>query len=221
MALALQQGNNNPSLLDNISKLSDLFLPKTSNVSGGTTTQQTVISPQAAQALINTILGGSQGLSSVASGQKTSGLYDSSTNQLLVNDLISRTAGEIAARGAPTRTNVPNRLTTVGAPLSPVTSLLATGAAYLGNKVLKSTGITDKVDKGVDAVVNSIFGATSATGVNAGQGLSGGTLPTGTVNIGALTSDNPGFNAGTYTLGASIESNAVNSAGSSAAVNAA
>lgn len=55
-------------------------------------------------ALIQSILGGTQGLAAVASGQKTAGLRGSSTNQMLINDLLARVTTQTAAQTAGTRT---------------------------------------------------------------------------------------------------------------------
>lgn len=69
---------------------------------GFTETTQKGLPPEAMQALIKTAMEGSQGLASVAGGQKSAGLYNSSTNQLLVNDLLARITGQAATLGAPT-----------------------------------------------------------------------------------------------------------------------
>lgn len=209
MALALQN-NDDPSMLDSISKLSDLFLPKSTTTTGGTTKQQTVISPAAAQHLINTMLGGTQGLASVAGAQKGAGLYNSSTNQLLVDDLLSRTAGEIAARGAPTFTTAPDRIVTIAPPANPLKTLLGTGAMYLGNKVLKSSGISDKVDSGINSIVKGVMGAGSVGGgVNAAGGVSlAGRAGTG-LNAGAgVNASKFGLSGGSVSGGGMVMDNA-------------
>lgn len=69
---------------------------------GFTETTQKGLPPEAMQALIKTAMEGNQGLASVAGGQKSAGLYNSSTNQLLVNDLLARITGQAATLGAPT-----------------------------------------------------------------------------------------------------------------------
>src|SRR5688500_13405414 len=92
-----------------IDTLANLFLGKTTNTgssgsstqqnSGGISTSGTVttsenVSKEAIDAVVNDILSGSQGLAAVSSGQRRSGMYNSTTNQLLVNDLIAKTAAE-------------------------------------------------------------------------------------------------------------------------------
>lgn len=105
-------GQNLGGTLTGVANLANLFLPQTTNTSGsqtvqdnrssttrdsgGTTTVTTSnnVSPGAVDALIKNILEGTNGLAAVSSGQRTAGLYGSSTNQLLTNDLIARAAGE-------------------------------------------------------------------------------------------------------------------------------
>lgn len=71
-----------------------------------TSTTKPNISPEGINAILQQILGGSQGLASVASGQRSAGLYNSTTNQLLTNDLITRTAGELAKQSAGSTTTL-------------------------------------------------------------------------------------------------------------------
>ena len=80
---------------------------KTVTRSGGTTTstKQTQISQEGLKALIQSMLEDpSTGLAKVASGGRTSGIYNSSTQQLLVNDLISRASNAAALASSPTTT---------------------------------------------------------------------------------------------------------------------
>jgi len=75
-------------------------------ISGKTQSQTTSsnVSKQGMDALMQQILSGPQGLASIANGQRSAGLYNSSTNQLLTNDFVTRSAGELAARQAGTTT---------------------------------------------------------------------------------------------------------------------
>jgi hypothetical protein len=96
------------SSLGAVAELLKLFTGKgnsttTKESTGGfTETTQKGLPPEAMQALIKTAMEGNQGLASVAGGQKSAGLYNSSTNQLLVNDLLARITGQAATLGAPT-----------------------------------------------------------------------------------------------------------------------
>lgn len=60
------------------------------------TTETEEVSAEKAMALIQQMLGSTQGLAAIAQGEKSSGLYNSTVNQQLTNDLLARTAGEIA-----------------------------------------------------------------------------------------------------------------------------
>jgi hypothetical protein len=74
----------------------------TTTNSGRVDTTQTILEQTAIDRLIAQMLEGNQGLQAVTSGQRASGGYNSSATQLLTNDLLARTAGEIAVRGAKT-----------------------------------------------------------------------------------------------------------------------
>ena len=72
--------------------------------SGGTTTQQTKLSSNDVTAIIKNILGSTNGLAAVSSGQHAAGLYNSTVQTQLVNDLLSRVSTDVAAKAAPTVT---------------------------------------------------------------------------------------------------------------------
>lgn len=93
--------------LGGVASLANLFLGKETNTTGGSVSQnsggvtssgtQTTsenVSPEAVNALVKSILEGNQGLAAVSSGQRKAGLYNSSTNMMLTNDLIARAAAE-------------------------------------------------------------------------------------------------------------------------------
>lgn len=163
MALAaLQNTNNATNTVNLLSGLADIFLGKSSTTSGGTTTQQTVLSQEAVTALINQMLSSNSGLAAVSSGQKTSGLYNSSTHSLLLNDLLSRVAGEVATKGAATVTSRTPQTTKQEAQLNPITSALGIGAGWLGNKVLDKIGLKKKAGSLFDDIWDSAFPSASA-----------------------------------------------------------
>lgn len=62
-----------------------------------TDTTATHIDNQGLQYLLNEMLGSTSGLAATVEGQHTAGVYDSSTNQLLTSDLLTRDAGIVAA----------------------------------------------------------------------------------------------------------------------------
>ena len=72
------------------------------------TMQQTLLTEPAVMRIINLILqgdGGVPGLQQVASGERNAGVFNSSTNQLLLNNLLTTVAGEVARISAPVVTN--------------------------------------------------------------------------------------------------------------------
>lgn len=112
-ASALQQNLNTAGSLSSI--LSTLFgspsTTATTTKTGGTTTgtvtdtKQTNVSDAGIQALIKQMLEDqSTGLAKVASGSKVAGLYNSSSQQLLVNDLLARAAANAEIARSPTTT---------------------------------------------------------------------------------------------------------------------
>ena len=87
----------------------------------GSTNKQTVnstlttqIDEEGLKYLLNTVLSGTGGLADVSAGENVAGLYDSATNTLLVNDLLARAAGEVAARNVTTTTNQTSKQKTPG-----------------------------------------------------------------------------------------------------------
>ena len=110
--------------LGSIKNILELVKGKTStqSSSGGSATSTTSsnVSAEGITAMLNQILGSSQGLASVASGQHSAGLYNSTVNQQLINDLSTRAAGEVAQKTAGTTTTQvtsPSVVTTKQAPV--------------------------------------------------------------------------------------------------------
>lgn len=96
--------------LDSVLKLLSLFTGSgktTETSSGGTSTKTTEMSSEALQAILKAGLEADNGLASVLKGQTNSGLYNSSTNQLLANDLVSRLTAQAAANTKTETTNIP------------------------------------------------------------------------------------------------------------------
>lgn len=143
-------GGNLGSDVDAITKLLGLFTDKEENTttSGGTKTQQTMLSQEALNTLMKQAMEGNSGLAAIASSQKTPGLYNSTTRNLLTNDLLARTAGEVAVKGAPTVTSatpqVINRVTP--AAVNPLAALLGGGALLAKSGTAgKTTDTTSKL----------------------------------------------------------------------------
>lgn len=74
------------------------------NTSYSGSTTNTSIDAQGLEYLVNEILKGSQGLAATAEGKNAAGIYNSSTDQLLQNDLITQAAGYAASQNKTTTT---------------------------------------------------------------------------------------------------------------------
>lgn len=152
-------GIDTMSLISALPSLAGLFTDKTT-----TGTQQTMLSPEANAAVLRQILGGSQGLASVTSGQGAAGLYNSTTNQMLTNDLITKAAGDVAVRSAPTVSSQTQQKQ--ASPLKTVSSLLLPS-------LLKKSGLEDKVTSGIKSVFPSADAGTQPTAAEITNSLQG------------------------------------------------
>lgn len=153
----------------NLTSLANLF---TSKKGTSTTTTGTDISAEGINALIAQIMGGANGLASVAGGQKSAGLYNSTTNEQLVNDLTSRTAGEVAKASAKTTTTTNQKQAPAMDPMKTILNLAGNQLIKAG---LKKTGISGKFDE----MTKSIFGG-------------GGSVDSGGIGSVSLASGNAG-----------------------------
>lgn len=91
-----------PNGIDNLQGLLNLY--SSARGSTSSSTSQSNISDAGVNQILQQILSGTNGLAAISSGQKSAGAYNSSTNQMLTNDLLSRTAGEVAKLKAGTTT---------------------------------------------------------------------------------------------------------------------
>lgn len=118
----LASRNNNP--LADIQALLTTFKGTPATTTSSTTKED--VSAEKANAYIKQIMESTQGLSAVSSGQKAAGMYGSTTNQLLTNDLLARTAAGAAALST-------SKTTTQTSKQAPALSLAGTlGTAALG-----------------------------------------------------------------------------------------
>jgi hypothetical protein len=173
------------------SKKSSTSSTDTSKITGtDTSTTKSNITAEGMNAIIQQILGGTQGLAAIASGQKSAGLYGGSTNQLLLNDLITRTAGELAKQQAGTtttnvtdKTNTTERTSnTTQSPQVKPSNLLGTlamaqaltaGGKKLGplaSKILQSMGIGEAASTGGDLFSSAVSAMPSSVGLGASIG---------------------------------------------------
>jgi hypothetical protein len=151
---------------DTLGQLNNLLgLLQKATGSSSTQTTSSNVSSEGVNALVQQILGGTQGLAAVSSGQKNSGLYNSSTNQLLTNDLVSRTAGEVSkAQAGTTQKTVQNPA--IG---GKNTSLL--GSALL-LKSLSQTSVGKKATSTIADLINPPSAIAADSSVVTGSALS-------------------------------------------------
>lgn len=75
----------------------------TRTVTDAVDTSQLMLTQEAVDYLIKGILESNSGLASLTGAPKGAGIYDATTTQMLSSDLLARTAGEVAARSAVTK----------------------------------------------------------------------------------------------------------------------
>lgn len=128
---------------------------------GGSTTEQTMFSQEAINSILKGIMEGTSGgtgLASITAGQKTPGLYNSTTRNLLVNDFIARAAAQVAEKNAPkvtTREPMTRTEITPGV-MSKGTAALLAAAAIGGSKKGRAA-----IGEGVDSIKQILSGKDS------------------------------------------------------------
>lgn len=130
-----------------------------------TTTTSSNMSSEAVQALVNSMLTGSSGIAAIANATKGSGLYKSSTQQLLTNSLLSNAAAKVAAATAGTTTT---RTTGASSGLGKTGTLAMLGLnafakSKAGQKVADELGGT--LSGALDSATNYIFGSSASDAV--------------------------------------------------------
>lgn len=162
-----------------------------------TDTQQTQMSPDAINYLMKSLMERTSGLAGIAGGQKTPGMYNSTTRNLLLNDLMSRSAGEVAVASAPkvtTRVAQPDTQKTSTKQegmISPAAGLIGAAGLLAGSSWGKK-----KIGEGMDWLSDSITGASAtpdlAMSPDTLDELIGGGWTTGGSDVAALGMDQAG-----------------------------
>ncbi len=182
--------------------------------SGSVNTSQVMLSEDAVKRLTQQILEGSSGLAATSSGQNASGAYNSTVKTMLLNDLIARTAGEVAVRGAKTVQTIggSTRTTTnsgsvniedIGATknytdIGGTTTTQDIGGNTTkqiigGSKTVQDIGGTSSTQSGTTNIGGTITSNSSSS--NANESIGGNTSSSSgktTNNIGASTSSSTG-----------------------------
>lgn len=171
--MATDAAGSNIALINALSSLPKTLFGSSSNevtTGGGTTsTRQTMLSQDAINALLRGMMEKEEGgLAKIASSSRIPGLYNSTTQQLMINDLMARSAAEVAKAGAPTVTTerqtapIARKVETPGVMSGTVGKglALAGGAAYLSS------------DKGKKQAKSAVDSVTSSLGMGT---ITGGT----------------------------------------------
>lgn len=220
-------------------------LPETLNsFFGKTTTQSSSVSAAGQNALLTQLLSGTQGLASVTGAEHSAGLYNSSVNTQLTNDLITRAAGQVNEQSKSTTTvQQPqlNPLKTLATTLAP--SLVKSYGPQAVKLLTDSLGLTGPTaaagDAGGGSAISGLGGSQSAavanyggagngvTAANLGSGvdLGGGATGTGAIDAGSsLAADSiggaAGATGGSIELGTSLAGGALGAASGAATAGA-
>lgn len=173
----------------------------TTTTGGGKQTSQVQLSDEAVQEQIKRILAGSGGVRDIGGSARRSGLYDSTSEDLLLGNLYATAANQGEIARAPTVTTIAPQTqttTTPGANLGTLAAVVGGGAALnallnsntakgLGNSALDLLGIGGDSGNGAP-----VFGGTGT----ADFGLSG--LLSGNPGFGGSVSLDEGNGAGTW-----------------------
>lgn len=177
--------------LDAIATLLKLFQgekTKTTETGGGfSESSQTKLDQTALAGLLKQALESNQGLAAVSQGQRSAGLYNSSTNRLLSNDLLARLTANTAAAGAEkvtTRTGTPATRTQVQGGMGGNNDIL--NKLILGMSAYQKLGGTKALKEGASMLgVGSSIPMTDMVAANASQD-----------SIGSLAASQGWFDAG-------------------------
>lgn len=132
--------------LKTIQDLYNMLAGESTTTSGGTTTTTEGISGEGMNEMLKSALANTNGLAAISSGQRTAGGYGSSVNTMLTNDLLTRTASQIAQQNkTTTKTTTPTTTTKGGVTSEGATKALSITAALQGLQELdKATGASKK-----------------------------------------------------------------------------
>lgn len=123
--------------------------------SGRVDTSQLMLTEEAVNHLTKQMLESTQGLAAVSKGQNMSGGYNTTANTLITNDLLSRVAGDVAAKSAKT-------INTMGASSSSTVNSGSVNTQNIGASTTTQTiGATNNFSN--QEVTNIIGGSNSKT----------------------------------------------------------
>lgn len=156
--------------IKNLTSILDLFQGKSESKTTGGSTIKTSVDFSEAQVAdqIRSILGSTQGLASIASGEKLSGMYNTTSKQQAMNDLLAKITSEVTAKKVGTTVTKSAETTKAEAPAplgegKGLQALLGLGASSLLNPSVKrlkgKLGIPDLGEGLADMLFGSGVGA--------------------------------------------------------------
>lgn len=159
--------------IKNLNSILDLFQGKSESKTTGGSTIKTSVDFSEAQVAdqIRSILGSTQGLASIASGEKLSGMYNTTSKQQAMNDLLAKITSEVTAKKVGTTVTKSAETTKAEAPAplgegKGLQALLGLGASsLLAPSVKRLKGKLGIPDLG-ESLADMLFGS----GVGAAEG---------------------------------------------------
>lgn len=150
-----------------------------------TQTQQTQISDTGVNKLIQDILAGPGGVRSIGGAARSTGLFNSTTEDLLLGDLYSRAAVSAELARSPTVTTT-NQTLTQETPGIGIGGLAAGIAAGQAGKLLFGQGGKGGLLEGAGDAISSLFGGGEAAAATTGAAVSAG-APAATAALSGAT----------------------------------
>lgn len=162
--------------IKNLTSILDLFQGKSESKTTGGSTIKTSVDFSEAQVAdqIRSILGSTQGLASIASGEKLSGMYNTTSKQQAMNDLLAKITSEVTAKKVGTTVTKSAETTKAEAPAplgegKGLQALLGLGASsLLAPSVKRLKGKLGIPDLG-ESLADMLFGS-GAVGEGAAAG---------------------------------------------------
>lgn len=143
--------------LSDVQNILNIFKGSAPTTTSSTSTEN--VSTDKANAYLKSILESNSGLASVSSGQKAAGMYSSTVNQQLTNDLLSRTAAQTAALST-SKTTTQSQKTAPQLDLAK--TLMGLGAGQVLTPVAKAGTKKLGLDDLGNDISNAIFGSPTA-----------------------------------------------------------
>lgn len=134
---------------------------QTTKTSGGTTTQQTNVSGQGIQEILNSILSGSGGVKDIGSRARNSGLYNSTSEDILLGNLYATAANKAELARSPTVTTSTPQTQTTTTPGTGIGGLAGTlGTAFLASQALNlgTKALAPTIESGSNYITDLLGG---------------------------------------------------------------